>query len=375
MYLEFTVGDNPLRTAYSLDTTPLAASWPVGGGPGSPQSVSANPSGSTGLGAMPLVIQAGPAAGRLILGWSDRWHPPSIAYSDTGGDDIQDPSQPRWHSAQSLSGWTDYTTTPPTTGSVSGVGVHNSPTDPQPVPGNLTVMSVPQLAADPVHPSTVYAVFTGRTSSTGSNLDLFIALSLDGGASFNSGNIVHIADDQLRPAGTGEGESDEYLPSIAIDALGGINLLFLRTTSPDSSSLADTRVTARYARWPGFASLTSGARAFTQDLSDPFVPWGTFSGNDYQMITASGCDVYAGWASDQSGNWEVYVSHIDLYPCYIPVPADVDSNGVVNPADAAAFTNAFIAGTPPADVDHSGTVTTNDATLFLQSYACGCDPR
>jgi hypothetical protein len=164
------------------------------------------------------------------------------------------------------------------------------------------------------------------------------------------------------------------MPSIAVDGQGGINIIFLRTAQPDNTDPPSVRVTVRYARWPSFASLAAFQRPFLADLSDPFRPW-TGSFNDFQMICAAGCsDVYAGWASSQSGTWDLYVSHIDVGPC--TAIADFDQNGSVDVADAAGFLAAFSASAPAADVNRDAAVNGSDFTAFMDDYACGgCTPH
>jgi hypothetical protein len=183
--------------------------------------------------------------------------------------------------------------------------------------------------------------------------------------------------------------SDEWLPSIAVDPAGGVNLVFLRTVStqfyPGTNTLRspeDTRVTVRYARWASIQSLAAAQQPFLADLklqdgvttaeSEAFGG----AGFDYIMMTAPSCQsVHIAWPykapGSPAGAWNMFTTRVDLNAC---PPADVNGDQIVDANDAMLFPPAYVAGAPLADVNRDSAVTPADNTLFWESYICQCRP-
>ncbi len=158
---------------------------------------------------------------------------------------------------------------------------------------------------------------------------------------------------------------------IVIDDLGGINLLFGQAFECiDCEPAPPTTFKTYYARWPSRQALENQQPPFLRVLHAPSQPWGGLQGHDYLGITASGCMVYAAWASNHEGAWHVYVSPITL-----DCTADADSSGVIDTLDPIVFVGQFAAQDPQADVNEDGVINPQDYTDFLSAYACGACPN
>jgi hypothetical protein len=237
-------------------------------------------------------------------------------------------------------------------------------------PGNtFRPTAYPSVAIDPSNPQFVYVVFSASSqphigSGDDQDIDLYIAQSIDGGQTFPVNRRLRITNAQLGDAvGT-----DQFMPSITIDQYGGVNLLYFRIgpTAPHASdAIPEPDVVVEYARIASFAvplSQTIVVRHLT-------LPWRAVSAlQDYLTIASSGCNIYACYpkAEGDGLSQNVYISRISA--CV----ADVDSDGVVDEQDIAAFTTAYLTAQAPADVDQDGVVSSGDIQTFVTGYSCGC---
>ncbi len=316
---------------------------------------------AAGKGFYPVVLQSG----RVVMGYG-RWD--TSGYFAPTGFTYSDDSGVTWNAE----GLADAYGPAGTSHNIESIRYQGA----VPVPGGVQVWSCPSLSWDPTDSSRAWMISAGRTDdpqASPTDIDLFISRSqiTNGVLSFPPDSRYRVTDAQLLIAGEPNVESDEFMPSIGVDQRGGINIAFVRTTTPDGTPTADTRVTVRYARWLSAADLAAGHTPFVQDLSTPFVPRPGNSGNDYIMLTTSGCYVYIAYAADPDGDWNIY-AHRVLIPCII---SDVTADGVVNSDDVVAFGLAYPPALPQADVNHDGAVNAQDVVDFLNDYACGGCPH
>jgi hypothetical protein len=373
-----------LCTARSLPSPIAGTAWecdpahPSGGYPSlvaSGRGPAGEPALRQGWGNSGVVLASGPHRGRLIMASSGNqgrpWTalPPEVTWSDTGGGPITQ-SPPAWAAATPLDRFG------PAGSPIAGIV--DPATDQTPVPPDIRLQfkSDPGIAADPTHPGRVYIAFLGRAiAETPDQIDLFLSVcdfdaapaASDTGTAAPIWRTHKIADSWLLAPGENPGaaQPEQFMPTLRIDALGGINLLFCQ--APDiPASRTPTLYSVRYARWPSLAALEAGCAPFLSVLSSGQQPWPSTAGNDYMGLTASGRDVYAAWAGSQSGDWQVYVSRIRLF-----CPADLNADGVTDSRDAALFAAAYMAGDPSADLDGDGAITARDVAAFTAPCAAG----
>jgi hypothetical protein len=252
-----------------------------------------------------------------------------------------------------------------------------------PVPedqGNPTVLDAgfPSVATDPGNSETVVVAFPGVPNvEVNRTIDVYVAVSTDGGDSFTLANqprVFRIPDSTWRLPGEPEEPTQELIPSVAIDSQGGVNLLAIRMASDGLTA------SVRYARWGSLGSLTSGAAPsvvwrLSQDYQISAIGIGGTSRNDYQMITTSGCYVWCGYAipsvPGSGGITDVWVQRIDLLAgsCTMAANvADFNRDSTITTDDAVAFTTAYAVGAITADVDRNQTVNAADAVVYLNAY-------
>lgn len=251
-------------------------------------------------------------------------------------------------------------------------------------PYGIGARTFPSMAVDPNDPSLVYLIFAARDdqAANANNVDVFIAFSDDFGVTFESANTYRLTDQQLAfPTADPNVEADHVFPAITIDGLGGINILFYHSTSPDwpggTPPATPTLARVVYAR---FADRTQLAGTpFVSDLTGPFRVRRTasddpgmsigFRGNEYMGLAANGCVVYAAYCrtdgAEGRDGWVCARRIVIGADC----GADADGNGLVNSNDPPSFMAAYAAGTPRADVNLDGSVDAQDGVAFLSAYS------
>jgi hypothetical protein len=208
------------------------------------------------------------------------------------------------------------------------------------------------------------------------NVDIYIAKFTDGGETLLPANVLRLTDAML---GDPEG-ADQFMPAIAVDQWGGINILYYRTTDPDNTPSDQTYLRAMYARIHSFSgtspSLTvkalspSSFRSVVPPMPTE-APFATVG--DYQWICVSACSVYACYMSTLDfglgvERYSIYVQKVTL------CAADADTDGSITPNDPIAFSTLYAACDPRADLNNDGCVDAYDFSLFLTAYTCGSNP-
>jgi hypothetical protein len=314
------------------------------------------------LGPFPLVMRGGQNPGRLVVAHAIS-RQPTMTYSDTGGYAV--PGQPfRWAPGLVLSSFFDVPASPSELLAPTVFYSQQPPQPPQfPIAGNVRVLSFPSMSVNPLNQNDLVCAFALRSEADPTDYDLFISHSANQGQSWTTYRVNESM--MGLPAG-----SDQFLPSICFDQYGGINLLFCNSPMPDTTPHADALVTVRYARWTSVDDMIQRQIAFSQDLSQPFQPVPNF--NDYQVIVSSGCVAHAVWCSKQEGQYNIYVTTIDLNP--VCGTADTDGDGAVQTTDASAFLTAFGENDSLADRNRDQTVDLYDVSAFNSAYAASAAP-
>jgi hypothetical protein len=245
------------------------------------------------------------------------------------------------------------------------------------IPGPFRIPFTSAAALDPAT-GEFYVVASAKRGVGSKNIDLYV---IRGRTVAGSPPIAFDPPVRLELDGRAifEDGPDQFMPSIAIDGVGGINLLFYETRhNPVPDDYPSAFLDAYYTRITGFG--TSHQQVFTARLSpttfctdclecgfpnpceyeDPSLV--QFIG-DYNTIDAAGCDAYVAYMTTETGQRHYYVRRIDL------CPPDADDNLVVNTIDVSSFQALFAAHDPKADFNRDGIVDVNDLAGFLASYA------
>jgi hypothetical protein len=242
--------------------------------------------GDLGMAVNGAVIPSGSRAGRVVVAFNDRINPgvlwpPRTVYSDDGGT--------TWHASVG----------PNLSDNLLGMDRDGSliyAIDPPNVPpGNLTIWNFATVAVDPTNPDKVYVVFAGRPDPSLSYIDLYVAMSVDGGQHFLQGNLVHFRDFPL-----GGPSYPCYLvhPAITIDRCGAVNLMYYRLIPVSQIGSTAIQMDVRYARIKNFALPNQGV-AWGTLTPQPFTTDALIGGGfgDYQMMASSGNYVWCWFAS------------------------------------------------------------------------------
>ncbi len=244
--------------------------------------------------------------------------------------------------------------------------------------GPLAVGLHPSICRHPNEPRTVFVAFLGSatpyTFSPGDdqNTDIYIAKSTNGGVTFPQ--VQRITDAMLGDIGPnglyGEG-SDQFFPAITVDGYGGLNVAYLRMPH-GAYEYANPPIDVCYVRIPQFP-VPTGTQLTTHRLTPTFlaIPTGSLFPRvgDYISIDSSGCLVYIAYPKVEPAfpdRSNVYVTRVDV------CAADIDSTGIVDINDVAAFAGEFSQGTQRTDMNSDGTHNATDVECFLNAYTCGC---
>ncbi|MFN0131084.1 MAG: hypothetical protein ACKVW3_00895 [Phycisphaerales bacterium] len=243
----------------------------------------------------------------------------------------------------------------------------------QHIPGQIRVTNHPSVAFNPANGNNLYVAFAGRPTSTTGNVDLFIAWSRDGGATFDPLDTLRLTDDHHFLPNDPQAGSDEFQPSIGVDQWGGLHILYYSSTSPDTSTVQTALFTVRYAYIQYFAGqLTQNpsvrvlSPAFSFDV-DPF-PNITQPGLDYQQLSVSNCVTAVCYITTEEGTFNAYVRRIVNTACII----DYDGNGTIDSGDAFAFNENYAAGSSGADINGDGETAPPDWVQYMAQWAAAC---
>ena len=337
-----------------------------------------------GWGVAPVVLDASTSSdGRLVAAFRDNKpqiggkynnNLPYVVFSDDGVDWLPDPDINGDAEPILLGDSTIEATT--TTG---------ASTDPGDTPWYVNRRNhAPSVAVKYIEgfDDEVYVAFAARAASSSTNTELYISRSVDsqlptidfpGPGSFE---FFHVSDTFLGTA-TGTDGADQFVPAIAIDSCGGVNLMFYDNRhDPDRTDSVEL-VDVYYAR---IADYGTGSETITQHrLTPQSIRVDNLSGysflGDYHNLTVSpsGRTIYAAYisrdnADPMAGDRTCYVHRINVVCSGGPL-AEMNGDGSVTEADAVAFTTAWAAGEPEADTDLDMAVDVDDLVDYLITYA------
>ncbi len=252
----------------------------------------------------------------------------------------------------------------------------------------------PIIAADPNDASVMYMVFTGRSpsESNASNIDIYIAKSMDGGATFSGGTgasngtqVIRLTDSDLDdPA-----NSIQFHPCVVVDDWGAIHIMYYVGWLADGQWNYKVKLahipSISFTQRPSVSTIELTPYAFTLDDSSVYFKAGRpFVGDYLNSIDVRGCQIITGYIAppEEGGPVGVFVTFA-LIPNASCVPdencyANCDGSTVspvLNANDFLCFLERFAQGSSYANCDGStGTplLTANDFQCFLNKYTAGC---
>lgn len=330
-----------------------------------------------GWGAAPVVLDSGRVVVAMMdwkesgTGWMYNSGLPYVVYSDDGGvnwqpDDGFNPVRVAFHPlgpvVQAVNAW-------PPSGATGGETPHN-------VDRRKTA---PDIAYD--GQNRIYVAFYAKAAEPIGNLnaDLCISASEADPISFpgnDSQLFLRITDEMLGLTPTNDGP-DQFVPAIALDSCGGINLMYYdnrHAADPNGNDLVDVY----FARITGFGTpnlaieehrLTPASFSVAHDSTFP----SGFLGDYHKLaVSADGRTIYAayiGRESDGAGGWTARRCYLHKIRIYCPLALDFTGDGAVTDADAAEYLAGYGAAAPEADLDLNWRVDQADFTTFLDWYA------
>jgi len=237
-------------------------------------------------------------------------------------------------------------------------------------PTNVFFCTKPAAAVSP-DGSTVAVVFVGREFNTYDNLDLFVALSFNGGRTFNPENTYRLQDSQLFAPGEDPATTHQIQPSIRFDGNGALCLAYINIRNP--SSVVPPACTVRYAMFTDLGHLPHHAD-FVQDVSPVFpatqaCPIGK-APNDYLQLAGEGCIQYIGYSralpdGSAGGAGSMYCVRVVTNYCG---RADANGDTVVAADDPSAYLLHVANGSLAADTNMDGVWTVQDFLDFVDAY-------
>ena len=170
---------------------------------------------------------------------------------------------------------------------------------PSPIPGSsFRMFDIFSIAADHTSGPNSGRVYVAYHTWTGSDAQIRLATSTNGGASFTQDVLVNASDVSNR---------DQVMPGIVVDHKGNVNVSFYDRRLDPLDKLLWT--------WVGRSS-DGGASFVNHRVSD--VGWNhvptEFSGfiGDYQDIDADERYVYPFWCDGRTGSQDVYTDRVNL---------------------------------------------------------------
>jgi hypothetical protein len=227
----------------------------------------------------------------------------------------------------------------------------------------------------------VYVAFCAREAPSSTNTDLYISRSEESQTSdidfpFNPSHFFHVTDTFLGTT-TGTDGADQFVPAIAIDSCGGVNLMFYDNRNDPDRTDSIELVDVYYAR---IANYGTGSETVTQHrLTPQSFRVDNLGGNrflgDYHNLTVSpsGRTIYAAYISRDNadpvdGGRTCYVHKINIICSGGPL-AEMNGDGSLTGDDAVAFTTAWAAGDPEADTNLDMAVNADDLVDYLLTYS------
>jgi hypothetical protein len=320
-----------------------------------------------GQAAFPVVIRNGGASGRLVVASLAGPHLPQpivVIRSDDGGQ-TWTAAATQTQSAAAVTG--GVVPAGALTIDSQGAGIGSVPDD-QPFLGSaFRCNGFCSVATDPADTNRVLVAINGYGAGpidSVQTLDVYLAFSQDGGASFTAGGastVYHVTDAMLRLPGE-TGVRHTLMPTVTIDALGGVDLMVVRNLNGGNVG------SIVLANWPSLKALAGGSLPRLFAVAGPFKDHFSAGGpgNDYFMITSSGCYAWCAYAlQSDAGRSDVWVRRVELCGQTTDV-ADFDRDSSVTPADVAAFAAAFASGSSGAGQQ--------DAAMFMRAYGLAAGP-
>lgn len=194
-----------------------------------------------------------------------------------------------------------------------------------PSKGGIRVNGLPQIAIDKsggTREGWIYIVTTEfEISPAGSDPDLIMHRSTDGGASWSPG--IRINKD---PINNGK---IQYFPALEIDEEGGLNILFYddRNTTSDSTDVFLARSIDGGNTWAEYQIQNSRFKP------KPILGGASAYQGDHIALLNVANKLYAFWMADYSGIYQVWCSIIDLNIL------SVEENGKLPASDFSLFQN------------------------------------
>ena len=243
-------------------------------------------------------------------------------------------------------------------------------------------MCAPAIAADRTQdPNHVYVAFYARSAAESTNTDIIIHRSVDGGETFDPStqdnpDFLHLTDALLGLTAGAHGP-DQLVPAIAVDACGGVNVMFYdnrHDPDPDDCEIWYDVYFARITNFgptPTVAQWRLTPQSFRVDNLD--IAGKQFFG-EYQHMTlsADGTTLYLASIARNMGDPEDGVRTCSLHRvnlnCLGAGPADFTGDGEVNGADMEGYLAAFAGGEAAADVDLDWAVGLDDFITYAEWY-------
>jgi len=135
------------------------------------------------------------------------------------------------------------------------------------LPGGFQPKRIPQLAADPTDPNTLYLVYHDVVSEGSSDSDIFFRKLTR--MTFNSwlaGPQIRVNDDPVLP------ESDQFMPSIVVDNQGRIHVVFFDDRRFDQDDTDSTAKFDAFYAWSEDGGQTWNNQRLFLDPNDPQDP-------------------------------------------------------------------------------------------------------
>ncbi|MBK7403216.1 MAG: exo-alpha-sialidase [Phycisphaerales bacterium] len=244
----------------------------------------------------------------------------------------------------------------------------------------------PSIAVDhaPEPIDHVYVAFSARSAADATNTDIYIARSIDGGATWPSGplNILQLTDAMLGLTDPDDTDPitgvDQFVPAIAVDSCGGIDLMFYDDRADSDRADQYSTVDVYFARVTGFGTPNVAvettrltAESFPADHCTTPAMEG-FLG-DYHNMAASADGrwlwlAYIARVSDPVLGWSGKNCYVHRVHLNCLQSADFNADGAVTPSDAAAFAAAWSIREPEADADLNWTVDPDDLVTYIDWY-------